>query len=95
MTDLSKVRNPSAERVNARVVVSAQLCEKAGIALAYVGLRGAVIEVDEQTGECLVYLDHANHERFLGIESRAFPKNYRDFSAEQWFCSGVLEVVRQ
>lgn len=95
MTDLSKVRNPEAERVNARVVVSAQLCEKAGIAMAYAGLFGKVIGVDGKTGECLVYLDHANHERFLGIESRAFTKCYRDLDKDQWFCSGVLEVVKQ
>lgn len=94
MIDLSAIRNPEAEHVGAPVVVSASLCEKAGIAMAYVGLQGGVIKVDASTGEVLVNLDHANHERFIGIESKAFSKSIKDLDEDQWFCSGVLEVVK-
>jgi len=94
MTQLENIRNPEAERVGAPVVVSAPLCEKAGIAKAYAGLFGIVIGVNEETGECLVSLDSASHERFLGIEGRAFSKSIKDFDEDQWFLSGVLEVVK-
>lgn len=94
MIDLSAIRNPEAEHVGAPVVVSAALCEKAGIAMAYIGLFGIVIGLNEETGECLVSLDSASYERFVGIERRAFSKSYGDFSEDQWFVSGVLEVVR-
>lgn len=94
MIDLSKVRNPEAEHVGAPVAVSATLCHQAGIAMAYIGLFGIVIDLNEETGECLVSLDSASYERFVGIERRAFSKCYEDFDEDQWFCSGVLEVVR-
>lgn len=94
MPDLSTIRNPEAEHINAHVVVSMSLSERAGIAMAYAGLTGRVIYLDKQTGECLVRLDQASHERFLGIGGAAFTKCYGDFEEEQWFCSGVLEVVK-
>lgn len=93
MIDLSTIRNPSVEHLGAPVIVSAALCEKAGIALAYVGLQGTVIEVDAKTGEVLVHLGHASHERFVCVQGAAFSKSYRDLDEEQWFVSGVLEVV--
>lgn len=95
MIDLSAIRNPNAEHIGAPVIVSASLCERAGIAHAYVGLFGIVIGTNKETGECLVSLDSASYERFVSIENRAFSKSYEDFDEDQWFCSGVLEIVGQ
>jgi hypothetical protein len=93
MTNLATIRNPQAERLTARVVVSASLCHIAGIASAYVGLQGEVIAIANGNGDCLVELDPASQERHRVIESQGFSEAFRDDGVEQWFCSGVLEVV--
>jgi hypothetical protein len=93
MLDLSSICNPSAERLGARVAVSASLCKRAGIASAFIGLQGEVIAKANGTNDVLVELDEPSQEKHRDIEVKAFSEAYRDFGAKQWFCSGVLEVV--
>lgn len=94
MIDLSSIRNPAAERLGARVAVSAPLCQRAGIASAFIGLQGEVIAKATGNNDVLVQLDEPSLERHRDIESKAFSEAYRDFGDEQWFVSGVLEVVQ-
>jgi hypothetical protein len=95
MLDLAKIRNPAVEHLGLSVQVSESLCKEAGIASAYAGLQGEVIAIANGNGDCLVQLDEASLVQHKVIESQAFSEAYRDDSDEQWFCSGVLEVVQQ
>ena len=94
MIQFESIRNPSAERLGARVEVSASLCQSAGIASAYAGLQGEVIAKANGNNDVLIQLDEASQAKHRDIESKAFSEAYRDFGAEQWFVSGVLEVVQ-
>ncbi len=95
MPNLVAIRNPQAERLGACVEVSASRCRRAGIAAAYAGLRGAVIAVANGNTEVLVQLDEESLARHRSIESTAFSVSFQDLEEEQWFCSGVLEVMGQ
>lgn len=90
MIDLSSIRNPATEHPGLSVHVSASRCQIVGISAAYTDLAGTVIKAEG--GEVLVSLNEASQTRHDAIESKAFSEAFRDCGAEQWFCSGVLEV---
>jgi len=89
------VRNALAEHPGLRVEVSAARTEEAMLAGLYAGLRGTVTTIDDERGECLVRLDQASYGRYCEIERARFSDGLRDLDEDQWFCSGILEVVNQ
>lgn len=88
-------RNLEAEQLGAPVEVSAERTAEAMLGGKYIGLFGIVIGLNEATGECLVSLDETSHARFIEIEQAGFSEGLRDLDEDQWFCSGILEVVKQ
>ena len=87
------MRNPSTEVPGTPVQVSASRCHSTGISAAYAGLQGNVIYAHD--GECLVSLNEASQTCHAAIEATAFSEPFRDIGEDQWFCSGVLEVVQE
>src|SRR2546430_15620585 len=93
MIDLLSIRNPSTELPGVSVQFSALRCRSTGISAAYAGLQGNVIYAHD--GEVLVHLNEASQTRHAVIEATAFSEPFRDIGEDQWFCSGVLEVVQE
>jgi hypothetical protein len=92
IVNFSAIRNPSTELPGTHVEVSATRCQSVGISQAYAGLQGTIIAAEN--GECLVHLDEASQACHEAIEATAFSAPFRDLDEDQWFCSGVLEVVQ-
>lgn len=86
-------RNPAAEAIGTSVQITAFRCQSMGVTEEYAGLSGVVIASED--GESLVRLDKASHAKYTKIETRVFSEGLQDFAEEQWFASGLLEVVQE
>lgn len=95
LLDFTTLRNPSAESPGVSVAITAERCQIAGIGASYAGLCGVVTQVSSEDAECLVHLSKESHKRYTDIEGKAFSEPLRDLSEEQWFASGLLEVVQE
>lgn len=66
-----------------------------GITEKYAGLQGVVTQVSTEDAECLVHLDKPSHKKYTEIEEATFSEPLRDLGEDQWFASGLLEVVQE